>query len=73
MVSQPSDNGAASLKEFDNYLTIAHYLAICCACKHVPQLVGLATKVSVSLLRYTDVIPADRAFYEAGQLCRVSM
>jgi hypothetical protein len=27
-------------------------------------------KISASLLRYSDVIPADKAFYEAGMAAR---
>ena len=27
-------------------------------------------KISTSLLRYTEIIPADKAFYEAGMDCR---
>ena len=42
------------------------------ACHHVPQLSGIVAKLSVSMLRHTDVIPADRAFYEAGNYCKVS-
>ena len=41
-------------------------------CHHVPQLSDIVAKLSVSMLRHTDVIPADRAFYEAGNYCKVS-
>lgn len=34
--------------------------------------VTIATKLSVSLLRHTMLVPADRAFYEAGLACKVS-
>lgn len=33
--------------------------------------VTIATKLSVSLLRHTMLVPADRAFYEAGLACKV--
>lgn len=32
---------------------------------------GVAAKLSVSLLRHTELVPADKAFYEAGVACRV--
>lgn len=32
---------------------------------------SVAAKLSVSLLRHTELIPADKAFYEAGLACRV--
>jgi len=31
----------------------------------------VAAKLSVSLLRHTDIIPADKAFFEAGIQCKV--
>lgn len=34
---------------------------------------SISAKLSVSLLRHTDLVPADRAFYEAGLACRVSL
>lgn len=40
----------------------------CCFC---PQ-ISIAAKLSVSLLRHTELVPADKAFYEAGLACRVS-
>lgn len=32
----------------------------------------LAAKLSISLLRHSDVIPCDKAFYEAGVAAKVS-
>lgn len=32
----------------------------------------LAAKLSISLLRHSDVIPCDKAFYEAGIAAKVS-
>ena len=64
-------SGSPVFQEFNRYLLIAHYFATRSACQALPQLNTIATKLSVSLLRYTDTIPADRAFYEAGQYCKV--
>lgn len=49
-------------------LRAAHYSAVRCSCRSSAQtsLNGLVLKVSVSLLRYTDVLLADRCYYEAG-------
>ena len=33
----------------------------------------LAAKLSVSLLRHSDIIPVDKAFYEAGIDCKVGV
>lgn len=62
----PSDGQSA--KEFETFLLIAHYYATRSACQSVPDksLEKQATMLSISLLRHTDVIPADKAFYEAG-------
>ena len=34
------------------------------------QLETLVAKLSTSLLRHTDIVPADKAFYEAGLHCK---
>lgn len=60
-------------KEFELLLLLAHYLAARSAYMATPQLEKLVAKVSVSLLRYTHVLPADKAFYEAGMSCKVSV
>lgn len=57
---------SATHNEFEILLTIAHYYAARSAFKESKNLQVLATKISISLLRYTDVIPADKGFYEAG-------
>jgi len=31
----------------------------------------VAAKLSISLLRHTDIVPADKAFFEAGVMCKV--
>ena len=32
---------------------------------------SICTKISVALCRYSDVIPCDKVFYEAGIQCKV--
>jgi hypothetical protein len=61
--------GSAAFDEFSTLTMIAHYLAMRSACDGVGQLREVATKVTVSLLRHTDLLCADRAFYEAGMAC----
>ncbi|KAI4469975.1 hypothetical protein MML48_1g12569 [Holotrichia oblita] len=51
---------------FRTLLLIAHYYSVRALCKQVPSLKNIAVKISVALLRYTDILPADKAFYEAG-------
>lgn len=60
-------------EEFEVMLLIAHYYATRSAAMAHKSLDTIATKLAVSLLRHTDVIPADKAFFEAGMMCRVSM
>ncbi|KAJ8934987.1 hypothetical protein NQ314_013074 [Rhamnusium bicolor] len=52
---------------FRNLLLISHYYSLRTACRQVPSLKSIGVKISTALLRYTDIIPADKAFYEAGK------
>ncbi|CAG9768133.1 unnamed protein product [Ceutorhynchus assimilis] len=52
---------------FRQLLLIAHYYALRCACRQVNSLKSIGVKISTALLRYTDIIPADKAYYEAGK------
>ncbi|XP_060519882.1 intraflagellar transport protein 172 homolog [Cylas formicarius] len=54
-------------EHFKSLLIIAHYYALRCACRQTGSLKSIGVKISVALLRYTDVIPADKAYYEAGK------
>lgn len=51
---------------FTQLLLISHYYALRCACRQTTTLKSIAVKISAALLRYTDIIPADKAYYEAG-------
>eukprot|EP00111_Clytia_hemisphaerica_P000435 TCONS_00001218-protein len=55
---------------FNRMLLVAHYYAIRSAITKNSQLEVLHAKISVSLLRYCDLIPCDKAFYEAGIHCK---
>ena len=68
----PKEMGGASYNEFQRYLLIAHYFAVRAACFAHHQLVAIAAKLSVAMLRYTDIIPVDKAFFEAGQMAKVT-
>ena len=58
-------------REFERYLLVSHYLCVQAAAQPLPELHGITAKISVSLLRYTDLLPADRTFYQAGSQCKV--
>jgi len=62
--------GSQALQDFTLLLLISHYMALRAACMPQNALKEIATKISVALLRHTDVIPADKAFYEAGIAAR---
>ena len=70
-LGQSKEAGSLSAREFERYLVIAHYLAARSACMGVSQLENIVAKLSISLLRHIDIIPADKAFYEAGTHCKV--
>ena len=55
-----------TLEDFKLLLLISHYCALRAACQSQRALKEVAAKLSVSLLRHSDIIPADKSFYEAG-------
>ncbi|KAM9354646.1 intraflagellar transport protein 172 homolog isoform 1-T1 [Pholidichthys leucotaenia] len=69
-MSKSAEANSPAHEDFEQMLLIAHYYAARSAAKGVEQLVSIAAKLSVSLLRHTELIPADKAFYEAGLACR---
>lgn len=71
-MSKSSDANSPPHQEFESMLLIAHYYANRSAAMAQKSLDSIAAKLSVSLLRHTDVIPADKAFFEAGMMARVS-
>lgn len=58
-------------KEFEKYMFVCHLYATRCAISDVSSLAALVVKLLVALLRYTDIVPADKAYYEAGIAARV--
>ncbi|VDP39960.1 unnamed protein product [Heligmosomoides polygyrus] len=57
---------------FERYVHALHLMTIRCAMEEIrtEDSQRLRLKQSLSLLRYTDLIPADRVFYEAGIAAR---
>lgn len=51
--------------KFERFLKVAHYSSVRCASK-TAGLGSIVLKTSISLLRYTDILLADRCYYEAG-------
>ena len=70
-LAQSSEARTEVHETFETLLTIAHYYAMRSAAMSHSVLETVAAKLSVSLLRHTDIIPADRAFFEAGIFCKV--
>lgn len=69
-LSNTAEAGSIHLKDFERHLLISHYLASRAAFHGIEQLETLVAKLSSSLLRHTDIIPADKAFYESGLHCK---
>lgn len=67
------DANSVTHHEIETLQLVAHYFSARVAFREVRALKNQATKISIALLRYSDVIPADRAFYEAGQDARVTL
>jgi len=57
------------VKQLDRFLKVLHLSSIRRVCEQV-GLKSLVTKQCVSLLRYSDLVPVDVAFYHAGERCR---
>lgn len=65
-LTKSSEANSPAHEEFEQMLLVAHYYATRSAAKGIDQLSSVAAKLSISLLRHTELIPADKAFYEAG-------
>ncbi|XP_041831040.1 intraflagellar transport protein 172 homolog [Melanotaenia boesemani] len=69
-MSKSAEANSPAHEDFEQMLLIAHYFATRSAANGVEQLISIAAKLSVSLLRHTELVPADKAFYEAGLACK---
>uniref|UniRef100_A0A9J8AZH0 Intraflagellar transport 172 n=1 Tax=Cyprinus carpio carpio TaxID=630221 RepID=A0A9J8AZH0_CYPCA len=65
-LTKSSEANSPAHEEFEQMLLVAHYYSTRSAAKGIDQLSSVAAKLSISLLRHTELIPADKAFYEAG-------
>ncbi|KAL2082479.1 hypothetical protein ACEWY4_022297 [Coilia grayii] len=65
-MTKSSEANSPAHEEFEQMLLIAHYYASRSAARGLDQLSAIVAKLSISLLRHTELIPADKAFYEAG-------
>lgn len=63
---------SSSVDKFEKLLKASHHAAVYCACSAYPSLSTLFLKTSISLLRYTDVLHADRCYYNAGLAARTA-
>lgn len=72
-IRHSQEANSATHNEFETFLLIAHYYAARSAYKGNKNLQEFATKISIALLRYTDIIPPDKGFYEAGVDAKVSI
>lgn len=67
---EPSSQHVEAKEDFNLLLLISHYLATRSACQTQKALKETAAKLSISLLRHSDVLPPDKAFYEAGMAAK---
>lgn len=66
MRSESEDANVTMCDRFEQLLLIAHYYTTRAACREVSALHSIAVRISVAILRYTELIPIDKAFFEAG-------
>ncbi|MCP9265076.1 Intraflagellar transport protein osm-1 [Dirofilaria immitis] len=57
---------------FNRYLEIAHYGALRSAILEYDgmEMELIAAQITISFIRYSDIMQADKVFYEAGMACR---
>jgi len=65
-----SENGALP-PAFYTYMIIVHLITLKSYCSSKKDLQPFAAKQAISLLRYTNDIPVDYAFYEAGKMSKL--
>jgi len=68
-----SEQNGSLPQPFYTYMTIVHLITLKSYCSVKKDLQTFAAKQAISLLRYTNDIPVDYAFYEAGKLSKVSI
>lgn len=56
-------NNTDALDRFEQLLLISHYYATRAICRQSPALQTLGIKISLALLRYTDIIPVDKGIF----------
>ncbi|KAI8804484.1 hypothetical protein BJ742DRAFT_824622 [Cladochytrium replicatum] len=59
-------------QQFSTLLMICHLITLRNHCQKKQDLIYFAAKQSISLLRYTNEIPPDRTFYQAGQYAKAA-
>ncbi|KAJ3326468.1 hypothetical protein HDU76_012895, partial [Blyttiomyces sp. JEL0837] len=52
--------------DYSKFLLISHFLTLRNYCAKKRELTYFAARQSISLLRYVDILPVDKTFYEAG-------
>ena len=64
--------GSPATAELQRLLLVVHLAHLRAVCHAQEQQLGggLVAKQSVALLRYTQLLPVDKAFYDAGSACR---
>lgn len=60
---------------FNRYLEIAHYGALRSAILEYGgmEIELIAAQITISFIRYGDIMQADKVFYEAGMACKVCL
>ncbi|ESP05446.1 hypothetical protein LOTGIDRAFT_228027 [Lottia gigantea] len=71
-MGKSQEAGTPQYEEFQIMTLISHYYAVRSAAMGQGSLESIAMRLSVSMLRHTDIIPADKAFYEAGTMCKAA-
>lgn len=70
LLANTTDDGNPTLQEFYKFLQVVHLVNLKYEYSSKPAAQPLYQKVTISLLRYCDLIRLDKLFYEAGTSCQ---
>ncbi|CAH1397619.1 unnamed protein product [Nezara viridula] len=65
-MTSSADSGTQIQAEFEQIMLIGHYYSLRFLTSSTKGLETITAKISIALLRYSDLIPADKAYFEAG-------
>ena len=70
-MKKTTDAGSPVETMFEEFMLVGHYYGVRDIAEKLGSMDRTVLKISISLLRYTHIIPVDKAYFEAGFDARV--